>query len=222
MDISNMTFKINSKCEILIDKDNGIYKSTIQDLGDDYIGITIPVYNGKYAPLNRNERVMVIYYSEDNLYGFDTVVAGRKKDGVPLILLSMPSNIKKIQRRKFFRVSTLKEVMYVKVDKVISESYFNDIVKDTKKFSKGLLSDLSGGGLRLKTKEEIKAGDRFIIKINFEKEDVFLIIECIRSYKDIDNNLYISGFSFVNIDTKVQDKIIAYVFWLMREQMKKI
>lgn len=217
-----MTFKMNSKCEILIDNDNSIYKSTIQDVGDNYIAISIPIANGKYAPLTKNEQVMVIYYSENNLYGFNTNVLDRKKDTVPLIILNMPDSVKKIQRRKFFRINLLKNAFYLKVNENISDSGFNTLIKDIKEFSSGILVDLSGGGLKLKTKNEIKAGDTFIIKIQLHDEDVFILNKCIRVDKEMDSNLYVAGFSFININTKVQDKIIAYVFWLMREQMKKI
>lgn len=222
MDSNNVNFNMNSKCEILIDEDNSVYKSSIQDMGEDYIGIAIPICEGKYAPLKENEQVTVVYYDKDNLYGFNTNVIGRKRDTIPIILLSVPKSIKKIQRRKFFRVNLLKDVEYLKVDKDLSASTFNKLIKNPKNFTKALMIDLSGGGIRLKTKEEIKSGDRFIIKISLDNEDVFVIDDCIRVYKDLDSNLYVSGFTFVNIDAKVQDKIIAYVFRVMREQMKKI
>ncbi|AJA47903.1 putative glycosyltransferase [Clostridium pasteurianum DSM 525 = ATCC 6013] len=222
MDSSNINFNMNSKCEVFIEEDSSVYKSSIQDMGKGYIGISIPVCNGKYAPLSENQQVTVVYYDKNNLYGFNANVIGRKKDKIPIILLSMPEDIKKVQRRKFFRVNLLKEVEYLKADKNISDSTFNELIKNPKNFKKALMIDLSGGGLRLKTKEEIKLGDRFIIKIPLQQEEIFVIDDCVRVYKDTDSNLYVSGFSFVNIDTKVQDKIIAYLFWIMREQMKKI
>lgn len=219
MSSTNVNFSINAKCEILIE--DKVYKSNIQDVGKDYIGISIPISNGEYAPLNKNDHVTVVYYNENNLYGFNTDVIGRRMDIIPMILLTIPKDIKKIQRRRFFRVNLLRDVQYLKVDKSISESTFNSLVKNSKAFTKALMIDLSGGGFRLKTKEEIKLGDKFIIKISLEHENIFVLSNCMRLFRDMDNNLYVSGFSFFNIDTKIQDKIIAYVFGVMREQMKK-
>ena len=219
MDSTDVNFNVNSKCEILVD--DKVYKSSIQDIGEDYIGISTPIANGKYAPLIRNEQITVIYYDENNLYGFNTSVIGRRMDKIPIILLAMPKDIKKIQRRKFFRVSLLKNVEYLKVDPNISDSTFNRLIKNLEAFNKGLIIDLSGGGLKLKTKEEVKVEDRFIIKIPLEYENVFVISDCIRAFRDINTNLYVSGFSFFNIERNTQDKIIAYIFGIMREQMKK-
>lgn len=219
MDSTDVNFNVNSKCEILVD--DKVYKSSIQDIGEDYIGISTPIANGKYAPLIRNEQITVIYYDENNLYGFNTSVIGRRMDKIPIILLAMPKDIKKIQRRKFFRVSLLKNVEYLKVDQNISDSTFNRLIKNLEAFNKGLIIDLSGGGLKLKTKEEVKVEDRFIIKIPLEYENVFVISDCIRVFRDINTNLYVSGFSFFNIERNTQDKIIAYIFGIMREQMKK-
>lgn len=219
MDSTDVNFNVNSKCEILVD--DKVYKSSIQDIGEDYIGISTAIANGKYAPLIRNEQITVIYYDENNLYGFNTSVIGRRMDKIPIILLAMPKDIKKIQRRKFFRVSLLKNVEYLKVDQNISDSTFNRLIKNLEAFNKGLIIDLSGGGLKLKTKEEVKVEDRFIIKIPLEYENVFVISDCIRVFRDINTNLYVSGFSFFNIERNTQDKIIAYIFGIMREQMKK-
>lgn len=216
---TNVNFSINAKCEILIE--DKVYKSNIQDVGKDYIGISIPISNGEYAPLNKNDHVTVVYYNENNLYGFNTDVMGRRMDIIPMILLTIPKDIKKIQRRRFFRVNLLMNVQYLKVDKNISHSTFNSLIKDSKAFTKALMIDLSGGGFKLKTKEEIKSGDRFIIKIALEHENIFVLSNCMRAFRDMDTNLYVSGFSFFNIETKIQDKIIAYIFGVMREQMKK-
>ncbi|WP_010236605.1 flagellar brake protein [Clostridium arbusti] len=215
----NVNFSINSKCEILIN--DKVYKSNIQETDKDYIGISIPICRGEYAPLNKDEKVTAVYYDDNNLYGFNTVVIGRKMDRIPMILLAIPENIKKIQRRRFFRVSLIKDVSYLKVNKSISNSEFGSLIKDSKDFKKALMLDLSGGGLRLKTPISFEKGDIIIIRIPFKKEDIFVLCNCIRVFKDMDSNLYVSGFNFFNIDNKTQEKVVAYIFKIMREQMKK-
>lgn len=215
----NVNFNVNLKCEILIN--DKVYKSIIQEATKDYIAISIPVCGSEYAPLNKDEKVTAVYYDENNLYGFNTDVIGRKKDRIPMILLAIPENIKKIQRRRFFRVSLIKDVSYLKVNKNISDSELSRLTMDSKDFKKALMLDLSGGGLKIKTSEKIEVGDSLIIKIPLKKEDIFILSSCIRAFKDMDSNLYVSGFYFLNIDDKTQDKVVAYVFQVMREQMKK-
>ncbi len=53
-------FKINNKVEI--EWDDGYYKSIIQDVNEDTIYITIPANEGKYLPLNYNDKITVFLF----------------------------------------------------------------------------------------------------------------------------------------------------------------
>ena len=62
MNIGNVKLNVNTKCEILIKGRS--FKSNIQDINENFIFISIPVFNGKYADLYQNEEIEVIYYDE--------------------------------------------------------------------------------------------------------------------------------------------------------------
>ena len=55
----NVEFLVNQRIEI--EMEDGIYKSNIQDITDEYIGISIPVNEGKYVPLRKDEKVICHY-----------------------------------------------------------------------------------------------------------------------------------------------------------------
>lgn len=215
------SFTVNTKCEVIFE--DKTYKSDVQDITKEYIAISIPVSNGEYLLLTRGETVDVIYYDEKNVYKFTSKVIGRKSEGIKMLLLSPPDKISKIQRRRFFRINILSKIKILKVKKNITEKQFNNLCAnaDEKSFSDAIMTDLSGGGLKAKTEMNVKTGDMFIIKLPITDFDVNIPCYCVRAVKEYETKYYCCGFSFYNINDRVRDKIIAYIFRIMREQNKK-
>lgn len=211
---------INDKCEVLLE--NGIYKSNIQEITEKYIAISLPVSNGVYATPYKGDMVEIICYNNKKVYSFISTVIGRKKDAISMILITKPNDedIKRVQRRKNFRVELVEKIKY----KVLDRSQIKDEVENLKKHSNELLDaillDISGGGLKIKTKEKSKVGDVIFINMPLKKEKIFLVSTCIRTVVEA-NGEYIYGLQFYDIDDKEREHIIAYTFDIMRERMKK-
>ncbi|MDD3223477.1 MAG: PilZ domain-containing protein [Clostridium sp.] len=219
MDSKIDELNVNTKCEILID--NKVYKSNVQDIDKNAISISLPVSNGEYAMPSKGVTVEVIYYDKNNVYSFITDVVGRKTDKVKLIVLNKPAYIKKVQRRKFFRIEVSKEAQFIKIDKELNKESINKVLKNTGEFFKGFIVDISGGGFKFISSQNIKKDDFFLAKIPIENESIPVICKCVRSDKDAITKANVCGFSFYKIDDKARDKIVVYIFKLMREHMKK-
>lgn len=219
MDSKIDELNVNTKCEILID--NKVYKSNVQDIDKNTISISLPVSNGEYAMLSKGTTIEVIYYDKNNVYSFITDVVGRKTDKVKLIVINKPAYIKKVQRRKFFRIEVSKEVQFIKVDKELNKESINKVLKNTGEFSKGFIVDLSGGGFKFISNQNIEKDEFVLAKIPIENENIPVICKCVRSDKDAITKANVCGFSFYKIDDKAIDKIVVYIFKLMREHMKK-
>lgn len=219
MNIGNIKLNVNTKCEILIK--GRPFKSNIQDINKNYIFISIPVFNGNYADLNQNEDIEVIYYDENNVYGFKSKVAGKKSEKISMLVIEKPDKIKKVQRRNFFRIDLSVAVEYKRIPSNLTNSELIKIMDKDKDFSKAIMVDLSGGGIRLRTKDEIVKNDLFIVKIPINGEKIFITCNCIRVIKDSITKSNIGGFSFYNIEDAQRDKIISYIFQLMRDLRKK-
>lgn len=213
---------INTKCDVIFQ--DKVYKSDIQDITKDYVAISIPVNNGEYLILTRGEIIEVIYYDEQNVNKFISKVVGRKIEGIQMILLEPPNEISKIQRRRFFRIDILSKIKLMKVNTDISEKEFNDLCAnaDENSFTEAIMTDLSGGGLRIKTELTVKVGEMFIIRLPISDFDVNIPCYCVRAFKEVDSKQYACGFSFYNINDRVREKIIAYIFQIMREQKKRV
>ncbi|MBZ9635969.1 flagellar brake protein [Clostridium sp. FP1] len=209
-------FAINKKVEILVDE--RYYNTNIQDLTEEYIAISIPMSGGQYVPLSRGDIIDVIYYEDENLYKFKSSVIGRKIENIPILLISKPVEIEKIQRRKYVRISLINTAKYknLKNQPKISPRTINE-----SEYLKAAIVDLSGGGMKVRVSEEIVKNDFILVNLTINNEDIHIVGQAKRIQKD-DEGRFVCGLSFEFLDSLTRERIIKYIFQLMREQMKKI
>lgn len=213
--MAKVDFAINKKLEILIDEK--YFKSNIQDVTEEYIAISIPINSGQYLPLSKGAILEVMYYEEENLYKFNSAVIGRKFENVPILLLSIPKEIKKIQRRKYVRVPIISTVKYKNLK---HNPKVNPSTLGNSDYLKAILVDLSGGGMKLRISEEIKLSDFLLVSLTVNNEDILIVGQAKRVIKD-DDGRFDCGLSFELLDDTTREKIIKLIFQLMREQMRK-
>jgi c-di-GMP-binding flagellar brake protein YcgR len=211
-------FLINSKLEIAWN--DAYYKSTVEGYDSGTISISIPIKDGEYVPLRIGDTIEVIYYHEQDIYKFTTRVVNRKLDVIPIIILEYPTEVFKVQRRRFVRVPIVCYIVYSKIGKqeggrvVIS-------THGSPKELKGILVDLSGGGTRIKLHEKLEKDDVLLISIPLGNDKISVKAEVIRVEFEELSKLYVCGMSFIDLDERTRDKLIKYIFQEMRDQMKK-
>jgi c-di-GMP-binding flagellar brake protein YcgR len=213
----DIKFSINHKVEIFYN--DNTYKSNIQDITDEYIGISIPIKEGKYVALNSSDYFEVLYYEAANVYKFEGKVIGRKvEDGVSQIILEYPKNIIKIQRREFVRIDMVQYIRCLKVEMGVKNKDESSLFSE-QKGNKAILIDLSGGGFKLKLSEKIDVNDTIIAEIPYEGDKITVKAKAVRTDMDVDKS-YICGFSFIDIDSRTRETIIKLIFSSMRKQRK--
>ncbi|WP_411679148.1 flagellar brake protein [Clostridium thailandense] len=216
---NKVEFLINQKIEI--EMEDGVYKSNIQDITDEYIGISIPVNNGKYVPLRKGERVTGIYYINKDIYKFETVVIGRKVDKLLIIMLGRPDKVVMYQRRNFVRVQVMINVYCVLLE--VSKKIENIMNNQVECFDAYTL-DISGGGMRIaldrNLDKKVELGNLLMVNLPIENENLAIKCKVVRVENDNKNPKIIYGLSFVDLDRKTREEIVGLVFKIMREQMK--
>lgn len=213
--MEGIKFKVNNRVEVIFNEENFI--CNLQDIKEEGIAISIPIREGEYLPLKNGEVIQAYYYDKKSIYKFSSVVIGRERKNISLIWIAIPTKYKKIQRRKFVRVNLLLKVRYAVVRPDIKLD-INSIA--SLEFLDAVALDLSGGGIRLNIKEKLKHNNHVVVELPMENKEMFIIGKVVRVDKDeLGNNTY--GIKFLNMNFNKQDKIIEYVFKIMREQMKK-
>jgi c-di-GMP-binding flagellar brake protein YcgR len=82
--------------------------------------------------------------------------------------------------------------------------------------------DLSGGGMRIKLKDNLNAGDKIKITIPLDKDIIQLEGEIVRIEPEENAKRNICGISFIDLEERTREKIIRFIFQVMRDQMKKV
>ena len=211
----NLELKVNSRIEVIVDEKS--YKALIIDIEDDNIKINIPVCNDEYLMLYKDDKIEINSYLDDGkcFNYYCNVISKGKDNNVIYYKLTLPYDVRRIQRRNFFRVNLLEEVTYKnitnKTEKEIEELPYKS----------GIMIDLSGGGLKVKTKEKLKGNDIIVMRINMTGIEVKLKGQIVRIEASMDNN-FLYGVKFLDITEMESDRIIRELFEIMRKQRANI
>lgn len=207
----NFKLKVNDRIEVI--NDEKPYKALIIDIQDDFLQINVPVYDGDYLMLHSKEKIEINSYLEDGgCFNFNTEVISRGKEGnIIYYRLSKPFNIQKIQRRNFFRVSLTDDINFKKITLVKEEDF------DNIPYKRGLMVDLSAGGLKLKTGENIKKDDLLLVKMKINEVELELKCDIVRIENTADREV-LCGLRFMEILSAQSELIVRELFKIIRRQ----
>ncbi|HAS72871.1 MAG TPA: hypothetical protein DCS67_01855 [Clostridiales bacterium UBA8960] len=147
----------------------------------------------------------------------------------------MESDIKRIQRRKFYRVNLMSkghfliekrlsdhEIIMMKERMVKKYKNESDLIIDETIYEKFAFDtiDISGGGLRIFTSHEFIEGEVLTGELKIAESWVKFKGELVRVEKK-DKNRYEVGIKFLELDANTQSRIVAYVFEVERNLIKK-
>lgn len=190
-----------------------IYISLIQDIKEDSIIISAPVENGKIIPLEMGTTYMLSIYSKGGLFQCRAVVSNRyKKSNLHFVDLEIKSKMRKHQRRQFYRLECALTF------------HFSDEEKET--YYKGIIIDISGGGLRFTSKEQIQVGSIVNCIIDFNSIDKRKRLEIqgktiLSQLVDFQVIKYETRIMFHDISTEDREAIIKFIFDEQRKRRKR-
>lgn len=213
--MNDFNLKVNDRIEVVTEKKT--YKTLIIDLEDDFLKINLPVNDGEYLMVNIDQKIeMNSFFDDGRCFNFYSKVISRGKEGnIIYYKISKPFDIKKIQRRNFFRVGLLDTIEYKIITDINKEEF------DSLPYKEALMVDLSGGGLKLKVKDDMKIDDLLLIKMKIKETKIELKCDIVRvestEYKE-----KICGLKFLDITPVQTDIIIQGLFELVRKQRAKL
>ena len=152
--------KLWEKIELVIGEDAtaGHYLSRIEDFVDDGILIDKPEMVSGSTLLRDNADIAVVVTKDDAVYQFFCQV--RKHDNQHFFL-TLPENVKRVQRRRFVRIDISEDILYAPTPPATVRSQVGDFLK----WHTGRGLNLSGGGILLRTSEEVAENDIVLMKI---------------------------------------------------------
>jgi c-di-GMP-binding flagellar brake protein YcgR len=138
---SRVDIETNQIIEVKIKHEDRVMSAFFSEINKEGMCITYPLEEetGTFRPLTNGMNLFITYTSKKSscCYQFPTQVVGRKKDNIPLIILKTPKDeeVKRIQRREFFRVPAALPITLIK-----------ETEKDVQKYPAQTI-DISGNGI---------------------------------------------------------------------------
>lgn len=208
-----------------------VYVSQVSEIVDDTrIKVGMPIENGHIVAVSPNTRLDACFYTTKGLYHGRVVVVERlKEDNLYMMVVELQYELKKFQRRQYYRLSCTMDLQY----KIMDEDEIEMFVKDGEVppsdqvmgLKDGVALDFSGGGIRFITHEKHNKNDMMYVKLKITYDDgcreYLLVAKVIASAEGKNGRQnFENRVEFVELESKIREEIIRYIFREERRQRK--
>ncbi len=215
--------------EVEPDKRINLSSTLVEVVTETKIAVAIPTYNGRRFHIETGKRVRVIFKKEDvGVCNFTGLVVSHKLEGeIPLIYIQMVSNVDKNQRRDYFRLSIVTDVIFkiqtgVTTEKQVNMGKLVEVEIPVYRELQVVTRDISGGGLRAMVGERFEPGMKLTVILLIENERIEVKAEVVRcQIFDETVKRYDCGLRFLEVEEKIRSRIIAFIFEKQRNLRKK-
>jgi len=188
-----------------------IYISQVQNIiNENKIVIYAPITYGALVNLPKKTIFNFLFFTDKGIISFDGRIEDyNKKEGFNLIVIEFVSEGEKVQRRGSFRFSCVLPFNFYILNNEIDSA---NITEEDKIYS-GIVKDISAGGLRFITNEEID--EKKIIKslLDLDKEVLISVGNIIQRHTFPKSNYkYQYRVKFTDISSTEQEKIVQFIF----------
>ncbi len=214
--------------------DTKVYKSQILDkIDSQHFQIATPLEGYKVLLLPVGGKYEATIYAGKNIYVCQIKIADRYKVRNQYVMdietLNAP---KKFQRRAYYRLEYTRDFEFrlpAEKEEVKDETRSEEekAVQEVPSvlFDRGILLDLSGGGCRFVSREKISSGERLLLKIPLESEELKIVMVTgkILSSRVVESHgrSYEQRVEFIDIDNVRREEIIKFIFEQERKNRKK-
>ncbi|MBP5298175.1 MAG: flagellar brake protein [Lachnospiraceae bacterium] len=212
-----------------------VYETKVYDiLSDDRIEVLMPMEQSKLILLPVDSEYDVNVYEGKLLYQFDARIVDRyKSNNVYIIVLELTSNIRKIQRREFYRFSCAldmgsRELEQEEVEAVERRDKSTDTVplNGTIPLRRAIIVDISGGGIRFISNYKYDKDQLIYCKynLNFETgKKEYCLVGKVLAVKEVEHKpgTFEHRVQYMDINMEEREEIIRYIFQEERKNRRK-
>lgn len=208
-----------------------VYLSKINDiLSEDRLEILMPMEKTKLILLPVDAEYDMAIYSKNGLYQcFVRVIDRYKSDNMYLLVVELTSNLRRNQRREYYRFSCALEMCSrnletEELENIESNQMYNLVPGLPLKRS--VIVDISGGGLRFISEQKYEEGSliycSYHLLVNGTRK-LYELVSKVLEVKPVENRkgVFEHRVQYVNISEGMREQIIRYIFQEERKNMKK-
>ena len=98
------------------------------------------------------------------------------ENGLYVLLIELVYELKKYQRRQYYRLEYTKDFEYIVIDEdteklIIEDENMIKEILDNNKLKKGIIIDISGGGVRFASRDKLEEKSKVLLKLDISLSD---------------------------------------------------
>ncbi len=190
------------------------FRTTVQERTGSALILPMPEAEEAEHVLVKDGVIDVTISLKEGTLKFTTLIADRRISAQPVLILMRPHEIKKIGSRSYYRLSVVRPVRL---------RLMRDVVTPISEFKKATTLDVSGGGIMIQGKLEIKRDQLVEIELDLGAETLNAI--CKASFTKVEDrdgtDVFLTGLEFYTIEERERDKIVKFIFDHQRALKKK-
>lgn len=208
-----------------------VYNSKVYDiLSEDTLEILMPMEKTKLVLLPVDGVYDVIFYAESGMYECSVRVIDRyKSNNIYLLMVELASNLRKYQRREYYRFNCALEMYSRLLQEEELEAVKSDqpyVLTQGLPMGRGIIVDISGGGLRFISTEKYEPGSMIYINYYLQKNGQNKLYEMfgnVLSSRELGNRpgSFECRVQYYGVNRDVREEIIKYIFEEERKNLSK-
>lgn len=207
------------------------YQSQVHDIiSEDRMEITMPMEQTKLILLPVDDEYDVVFFGKPMYQCFVRIIDRYKSNNVYILVVELTSNLRKYQRREFYRFSCALEMCA----RPLQEEEIKAVEQNEKyhltpglPLKRSLIVDISGGGLRFTSNQRYEP-DSFIyctyhLLVNGKNKECEIVGKILTAKEDENKKgTYEHRVQYVNLNVDDREQIIKYIFEEERKNRRKL
>jgi c-di-GMP-binding flagellar brake protein YcgR len=207
-----------------------VYTTMVRDiLSEDRFEILMPIEQSKVILLPVGAEFDLYFYSNVGLYQCFADVIDRYKDGTQYVLLmERTSNLRKFQRREYYRLGCALEMNARPLEKeeIDSIEQHREMLVPGLPLKSSVVVDISGGGIRFISNYNYEVNSLIYCKYNLVIDGAakeYTLVSKVIDVHEMENRpgVYEHRAQYVNIDSLDREEIIRFIFEEERKHRKR-
>ena len=220
VEIQAVTQEMTTGKDAIIDS-NKVYRTQVYDvISDDEVELEMPMEKTKLVLLPVEGIFDLFFYGKSGLYQCLAKITDRyKRENVFVVRMELITNLRKHQRREFYRFSCILEMKTrpLEEEEIVSIQRSRKILVPGLPLKKSIVVDISGGGLRFIAGQAYEKDTLIYCKYQLYidgRQKEYDIVCKVRLCKEIENRPgdYEHRVEYVNLDNITREEIIRYIF----------
>ncbi len=208
-----------------------VYQSYVLTIvSEDTLEIAMPMEKSKLILLPVDSEYDLVFYGNTGLYQcFARIIDRYKSNNVFILLVELTSNLRKYQRREYYRFSCALEMCArnLEEDEIQAiEKRLPYALTSGLPLKQSVIVDISGGGLRFISSQKYEPGNLLYCSYNLIKgkqQKQYEVIGKVLSVREVENR---DGFfehrvQYYDMDKDTREEIIKYIFEEERKNLQK-